>query len=307
MNCSPVLIEKQLLTLHHSPVPLFHLNAPLIRRWLWLPLLLLSTGWMMAFVLGHGLPDRTLYWQMQQDLFLTLNHGFSALPATIWSNLTELGDATVLAPLAALATLHKRQAWMAVLGALPFAAVFSLAGKKLAAVPRPAAVLDTQSFEVIGSTLTAHNSMPSGHSITVFAVLVAWLVITVPRPRTFQEWRWVALVTSSTLALAISRIAVGAHWPLDVMAGAALGSLAGILGASLALRRNWQGPTSPPGCIAASTLLLTFVAVLCHRLTYESVDFVVWLALFAGILVATHLLCENRFAIKLTVSRTQST
>ena len=58
-------------------------------------------------------------------------------------------------------------------------------------------------------------SFPSGHTVTAFAtaVAVAWFV-----PR----WRWPLLLVA--LAVAVSRVAIGAHYPSDVLAGAILGS-----------------------------------------------------------------------------------
>ena len=45
--------------------------------------------------------------------------------------------------------------------------------------------------------------------------------------------------------MALSRIAVGAHWPSDVLAGAGLGLLAGVAGTRMSLRwRFWSRPVT---------------------------------------------------------------
>jgi hypothetical protein len=70
---------------------------------------------------------------------------------------------------------------------------------------------------VIGTPLLNHASMPSGHALTagaVATVLAAALGL--------RGWR-VLLPFVLAVAVALSRIAVGAHWPADVLAGAGLG------------------------------------------------------------------------------------
>jgi undecaprenyl-diphosphatase len=67
---------------------------------------------------------------------------------------------------------------------------------------------------------SAYASMPSGHTITAFAALVAIGLIS-PRLRPVL---WVYALT-----IAASRIIVSAHYPSDVIAGAAFGSLGALL------------------------------------------------------------------------------
>ncbi|HZP21223.1 MAG TPA: phosphatase PAP2 family protein [Bauldia sp.] len=75
----------------------------------------------------------------------------------------------------------------------------------------------------------AHVSFPSGHATTVAAVaLFAWLVLRV----------WSLPVVAVCIAIAVSRVAVGAHYPSDVVAGVIVGLLfTGLLIAALARRR----------------------------------------------------------------------
>jgi membrane-associated phospholipid phosphatase len=108
---------------------------------------------------------------------------------------------------------------------------------------------------VVGSVLRGH-SFPSGHTITAFAAAGAvWSCIwfanrkssAIYGPVTNQETHsnldvssWFALAFAFLLAVlvGVSRIAVGAHWPFDVLAGACVGWLAGLNGAYIAQR--WQ-------------------------------------------------------------------
>lgn len=62
----------------------------------------------------------------------------------------------------------------------------------------------------------AFNSMPSGHTITSFAALV---IIGLK----FPKYKW--LTWTLAIAIGVSRIAFGAHFPSDVLLGAFLGML----------------------------------------------------------------------------------
>lgn len=62
----------------------------------------------------------------------------------------------------------------------------------------------------------AFNSMPSGHTITSFAALVMIGL-------KFPKYKW--LTWTLAIAIGVSRIAFGAHFPSDVLLGAFLGML----------------------------------------------------------------------------------
>jgi membrane-associated phospholipid phosphatase len=185
-------------------------------------------------VLGHG--DLSDYGALQRDWFITINHALASAPGQIWSNLTLLGDGAVLLALLSPLILWRPQAWGAMLGAAPFAGALSATAKHWFAMPRPAAVLDPQQINVIGDALTAHNSLPSGHALTIFTGLIALLAVLLPRPAGWRQWSVVAGGLLLAGVLCLSRIAVGAHWPLDLVVGAALGWVAGLLGAALSRR-----------------------------------------------------------------------
>lgn len=59
-------------------------------------------------------------------------------------------------------------------------------------------------------------SFPSGHTTSAFAAAVALGMMAL---------RWRALLLSAAALIGVSRVLVGAHYPSDVVAGAALGSL----------------------------------------------------------------------------------
>ena len=85
-------------------------------------------------------------------------------------------------------------------------------------------------------------SFPSGHAAGsfTFATFVAVVLVQHARRGSEKKKRRIALsvlALVSALGVAMSRCALGVHFPGDVLAGAVLGSLAGGLGARWHLRR----------------------------------------------------------------------
>jgi undecaprenyl-diphosphatase len=100
--------------------------------------------------------------------------------------------------------------------------------------PRPFLALGASHLNVVGTPLSA-GSMPSGHSAMAFALLA----VLVAERRRFGERSAVDGVLTSALglgavallalAIALSRMAVGAHWPADTLVGGGLGLIFGSL------------------------------------------------------------------------------
>ncbi len=229
------------------------LKTPAFASWVWgLPVALL--------LLGSPL---WLHWG-EPALFIALNQAFTVLPAGFWTALSLLGNAWgVLGVTAPLLLLAPRYLW-AWLSAAPFAMLFARAGKALIESPRPAAVVDNALMRIVGEPL--HNvSMPSGHTLTAFAV-ASGIFFALPRARRWRfAWLWLL-----ALATGLSRIAVGAHWAGDVVVGAALGLLSGMLGQALLQRVPlvWlQARHTSLRCVAL------LMAVAAYNLCVEALDF----------------------------------
>lgn len=197
----------------------------------------LALIWLLVHRQGGGITG-TARWSEQQATFLAWNAAFSVLPPELWSVITVLGDATVLLLLLALFLLCKPQVWAAALASAPAAALLSTSVKHWAEVSRPAAILDQLVFILIGPEMH-HNSFPSGHAITAFAAAAAVLATLVRTPDRVHDWALMACCLLGAAIIALSRVAVGAHWPLDLAAGAAIGWLAGLSGAALARHPGW--------------------------------------------------------------------
>ncbi|MFZ2971120.1 MAG: phosphatase PAP2 family protein [Ferribacterium limneticum] len=152
------------------------------------------------------------------------------LPPWLWESLTTLGDGRVqLALMLPFCLRYPRVFWALVIGAL-LAGAMSRGLKIWFDLPRPAAVLDASQITIIGARLTAH-SFPSGHAVSAFSFVVAWLAL-------LGWWRALPIVVIAALA-AFSRIAVGAHWPVDVLAGGMIGLAGGWLGLRLTRSFRW--------------------------------------------------------------------
>ena len=181
---------------------------------------------------------------------------------------------------APLLVLAPRLMW-AWLCAAPFAIVFARVGKGLIVSPRPAAEVDNVQMRIVGEAL--HNvSMPSGHTLTAFAVASAIYFALPEKGRARHLWLFVLADGTG-----LSRIAVGAHWPGDVAVGASLGLLAGMLGSRLLSHMDPKHlrPTAWSQRAVATLLVATVYVLLTEIHDFEenrSLQF-----LLAGIVVAS--------------------
>ncbi|HHC74685.1 MAG TPA: phosphatase PAP2 family protein [Thiothrix sp.] len=279
--------------------PLAHVNAvddkvtdnvngapDLITRWLitlprfvdqherlLLPTLLLT---LMAWVL-YATPT------VNQAAFLTFNHYAQLLPETIWAHVTMLADTSVALVLAFVFLWQRPQLLRATLIAAVIATFLSHGLKFAFDASRPPAVLPLESFTLIGAAWHG-QSFPSGHSVTI-ATLCGLAALS------SQTLRVSMLLFVLALVIASSRIAVGVHWPADVLAGVALGWFCAGLGLSInqrlpALRANiptylrwlygsfivvllWQGVKDYPSTAIAVLLLGIWGAVLWLCLVFD--------------------------------------
>jgi len=168
------------------------------------------------------------YAQIQKNCFLFLNSKLSQFPKTIF-NLTQLGDSIVLFSFLGVFIIYAPKIWESLISASLVSCAICTSLKEVFSVPRPAAVFDNNSFVIIGKTLTGHNSLPSGHSISAFTVLTVLLYAFMPQ-RLKYKVLWFSFIIGAGLVIVFTRVGVGAHYPLDVIVGATIGYLSGLLG-----------------------------------------------------------------------------
>ncbi len=213
-----------------------------------------------------------------RPLFLWLNHLGAALPEALWANVTVLGDTLVaLALVTPLARRWPQVVWALLLAALS-GGLFVHTLKPWLNLPRPPAVLEPEQFHLIGHALRS-KSFPSGHAFTAFTLAGVWAM-------TLGRGAAVAALWAAAALVALSRVMVGVHWPVDVLAGGAAGWLNAWLGVALAQRLGWG--LRPPGRIAALALLTACAAALLfHDTGYPAARPLQWAlaggALWAGL------------------------
>ena len=191
-----------------------------------LPLFFLSA--IVLFLYSQNALSVAKYIAVQKDCFYFINSKYSQFPNTIY-NLTQMGDALIFLSLLSILIMYVPKLWESLLSASLISAIFSNVLKNLFAVPRPAATFDNKSFAIIGQTLSGHNSLPSGHSITIFTVLTVLLFAFMPK-KLNDKIVWSIFIISTGLILAFSRVGVGAHYPLDVITGSSIGFISGLAG-----------------------------------------------------------------------------
>lgn len=168
--------------------------------------------------------------------FFALNDAARGIGDATLARLTQLGDSlTALSLFLILAWRYPQALWLAVLGAL-IATALSHGLKPIAHLPRPPAVLDPELFRHVGP-LWRRDSFPSGHTVTAFVVAGAL--------STQLRWPGRLLVLAAALLVGLSRVAAGVHWPVDVLAGAAIGLASVRLGGLL--MRRWRWGLRPAG------------------------------------------------------------
>lgn len=153
----------------------------------------------------------------------TLFHAFNGLPDLLyWPTwiVMQLGNLLAIPAVALLAAGVRR--WRlaaAILGAGVAKTFLSRAVKDLVTRDRPASVID----DVIrrGDASAAGEAFVSGHAVIAFALAV------LVHHHIPQRHRWVPWTLAATVCL--GRVYVGAHLPLDVVGGAALGIAIGLV------------------------------------------------------------------------------
>ncbi|MEW6353691.1 MAG: phosphatase PAP2 family protein [Pseudomonadota bacterium] len=196
-----------------------------------------------------------------QALFLWLNRAGAPLGDAPWANLTLLGDSLVVIVLLLPFVGRKPDLIWAALLAAVLAMLWTHILKGALGVARPPAVLAPELFRVIGPAWRA-GAFPSGHSTAIFT-LAGILCLYFPR----RGLRIFFVIAAG--AIALSRIMVGVHWPLDVLGGAFGGWLAALGGAALAARLPWGEQHTAQRIIGVLLALAALVLLIDYNTGYQ--------------------------------------
>lgn len=154
--------------------------------------------------------------------------------------------------------------------------------KVIYAMPRPARAFGEDAFNIIGEKLMGANSFPSGHTTTISTTLCVLLIAFMPR---LAKWRVPFIVGIVLLGalVGLSRIGVGAHYPLDVLGGALLGCVCGIFGALVASKtRIFAWVDSRVGLLVFALFSAICIVMILKHINKHNL-FVLYLALFSAL------------------------
>lgn len=191
-----------------------------------LPLLLIVL--IVFFLFQNNALNTDGYVKVQLDWFYFLNKNLAQHP-NLQQNLTYFGDAFIVLSLLSIFIVYAPKLWEALIPASLFSLLFSNLLKNLFKIPRPAAILDPESFTIIGKKLTAFNSLPSGHSITIFTTLTVILFAFMPQ-KLMNKILWIIGFLIVGITLIFTRVGMGAHFPLDTIFGGIIGYCTALLG-----------------------------------------------------------------------------
>ncbi|MBK6665644.1 MAG: phosphatase PAP2 family protein [Saprospiraceae bacterium] len=192
----------------------------------YIPLFLLTAIFFYLYFAGALSVER--YVEIQKDIFIDINSTLGQFPS-LMLNLTQLGDALIFLSFLTLLIIYAPKFWESLISASIVSAILSKFLKVLFSVPRPAAILDNETFIIIGKKLVGHSSLPSGHSITTFTIITVLMYAFMPK-KISSKVAWIILLIGLGFIIISTRVGVGAHFPLDVIIGGIIGYISGLIG-----------------------------------------------------------------------------
>tara|TARA_B100001250_G_scaffold370245_2_gene354284 strand:+ start:2449 stop:3228 length:780 start_codon:yes stop_codon:yes gene_type:complete len=151
-------------------------------------------------------------------LFYSINYLSSFIPNTFWILVTEFGNAYILLGVLSFLFIKHPVLVTRIFVALLISTIIVRFSKEMFAAIRPPGVLPLDTFNLVGSAIT-ENSFPSGHATTISAFICCFTLSDyIPRRFNFFPLLFLAITC-------VSRVAIGVHWPIDILIGFYIGFL----------------------------------------------------------------------------------
>lgn len=177
-------------------------------------LLFFSAGILLLLLYGKGAS------------FKALNSFHPGILNEFFINFTFMGDGIFALCLTALFLFYyKRKAQgLSLLYAFLVSGLIVQIIKNLTNSPRPKLFFEAGQYLhfIDGVSLANYSSFPSGHTTTAFAIATVMLLFTKTK-----AWQWFYLF--SAVLIGYSRIYLAQHFLIDVMLGAAIGTVSGLV------------------------------------------------------------------------------
>ena len=143
--------------------------------------------------------------------------------------------------------------------------------KSYFSIPRPAGILNLDEFYLFGDILKSRG-FPSGHSSTAFSLLGTFFYA---HDNNKQGW----LFFSAALLIAFSRVAIGVHWPADILAGSMIGLATIYL---ISIKFKTYTPTTKSEFAIGIFLLLICIGIFFYDPRMPGMQKLQWLLGFVG-------------------------
>jgi len=207
--------------------------------------------WLLAIALSFALTGVLLgTWDGYHAAFYPLHPVLGGLlPDFAWEVITRFGDERILLVLTLLFARRRPEIFWAMVLAAILAALYSRSLKHVVDAMRPPAVLPAEVLDIIGPRLRSH-SFPSGHTTSIF--VFAGVLFAFARHASHR----IVLLALAVL-IGLSRVALGVHWPQDILAGAFGGLMAAALGTWISM--YWRAGLKPG--VHLSLLILPIAAM----------------------------------------------
>jgi membrane-associated phospholipid phosphatase len=167
------------------------------------------------------------------ESFISLNSYHPDFLNAFFINYTFIGNGLFSIGIIILLFFHPKGKQLAIALLLSFliSGLCTQVIKNLVSAPRPRLFFETgQYFYFIdGVSLSNYSSFPSGHTATAFAVATT-LVLMIKN----KNWQLIILIAAALVGY--SRIYLAQHFLLDVIVGASIGCVSGVLSVYIARR-----------------------------------------------------------------------